>query len=73
MDERIPCKKCTKRITPRLWHYGGGIFTYMKLQHLCPYCGTVQYETGGGIRTWFKVVAAVLVAPIILQLLFLLV
>lgn len=35
---------------PRLWHCGGGRLTYARLQHLCPFCGAVMYETGGGVR-----------------------
>lgn len=49
-DERIACTACGRRIVPRLWHYGGGSFTYMRTQHLCPFCGVVLYETGGGVR-----------------------
>lgn len=50
VDEHIACTACGRRIVPRLWHYGGGSLTYMKTQHLCPFCGVVLYETGGGIR-----------------------
>lgn len=49
-DERIACTACGRRIVPRLWHYGGGSFTYVKTQHMCPFCGVVLYETGGGVR-----------------------
>lgn len=49
-DERIACTTCGRRIVPRLWHYGGGRLSYMRTQHLCPFCGTVIYESGGGVR-----------------------
>lgn len=48
--ERIACASCGRRIVPRLWHYGGGRLSYMKTQHLCPFCGVVMYESGGGVR-----------------------
>jgi ribosomal protein S27E len=49
-DERIACTGCGRRIVPRLWHYGGGRLTHMRTQHMCPFCGAVLYETGGGLR-----------------------
>lgn len=49
-DERIACSACGRRIVLRLWHYGGGRLTYVKSQHICPFCGVVLYETGGGVR-----------------------
>lgn len=49
-EDRLTCAACGRRIVPRLWHYGGGLITYMKVQHMCPFCGIVLYETGGGIR-----------------------
>lgn len=49
-DDRIACAGCGRRIVPRLWHYGGGRLTYVRTQHMCPFCGAVLYETGGGLR-----------------------
>ncbi|UTV98299.1 hypothetical protein KDW99_13620 [Marinomonas rhizomae] len=49
MDERIDCNKCGKKCTPRLWHLKGGFFLRKRIQHLCPYCGSVMYESGGGV------------------------
>lgn len=48
--DRITCNGCGREVVPRLWHYGGGRLTYMKTQHLCPFCGVVMYETGGGMQ-----------------------
>ena len=48
--EGVACPGCQREVVPRLWHYGGGTFTYMTTQHMCPYCGVVMYETGGGVR-----------------------
>jgi ribosomal protein S27E len=47
-DERVSCPKCSKKSVPRLWHRGA-IFTKMKTDHLCPYCGVAMYTTGGGL------------------------
>ena len=49
-DSRVTCQGCGRPVVPRLWHYGGGRLTYMTTQHLCPFCGVVMYETGGGVR-----------------------
>jgi hypothetical protein len=46
----VVCPSCQREVVPRLWHYGGRTFTYMTTQHMCPYCGVVMYETGGGIH-----------------------
>jgi hypothetical protein len=68
MDDRLDCKKCSKKMVPRLWHYGGSSFSYMKTQHICPYCGAVQYESGGGLNRRAKVTLALLVAWLVLIL-----
>ncbi len=49
-DDLIACPRCARRTVPRLWHYGGGTFSYMRTQRLCPFCGVEMYESGGGIR-----------------------
>lgn len=62
-DSRITCVKCEKKMTPRLWHYAplrhsnAGLtkgMRHMKTQHLCPYCGTCQYESGGELSLYGK-------------------
>jgi ribosomal protein S27E len=58
--ETIKCNSCSANVVPRLLHYGGGLFTYLKTQHMCAICGVVMYETGGGIRRWVKVFAFLL-------------
>jgi hypothetical protein len=65
MDERIVCKYCDKKIVPRLWHRSGSIVTYEKIDHLCPYCGKVQYVTGGGFTISSKILLVVLFLPIL--------
>jgi len=58
-DERIGCPKCARQVLPRLWHHAGGRVTYMKTQHLCPFCGVVMYETGGRLRRGCWVLIAI--------------
>lgn len=55
----LACPRCGREVVPRLWHYGGGRLTYMKIQHLCPFCGVVMYETGGGVRRGCWVLLAI--------------
>ncbi|WP_151194729.1 hypothetical protein [Methylophaga frappieri] len=50
-DQRVECKNCGKRATPRLWHTGS-FFTKKKIEHICPYCGTTMYTTGGGLSAF---------------------
>jgi hypothetical protein len=50
----VVCPGCQREVMPRLWHYDCGSLTYMKTQHLCPFCGVVMYETGGGVRRGFR-------------------
>lgn len=49
-DNNIECPRCGRRVVPRLWHYGGSALSYMKIQHLCPFCGVAMYESGGGVK-----------------------
>jgi hypothetical protein len=60
-DERLSCAGCGRKIIPRLWHYGGGRLTYIRTQHMCPFCGIVLHETGGGVR-WGCLIALLLIA-----------
>lgn len=51
--DKVECPGCHRHCVPRLWHYSpflGGSLRYMKTQHLCPFCGTVMYESGGEIN-----------------------
>lgn len=40
--------------------------SYMKTQHVCPFCGIVMYETGGGYKR--KAVIATIVIILLLLL-----
>lgn len=64
-DELISCTSCGRRSVPRLWHHGGGRLTYMRTQHLCPFCGVVLYETGGGVRWGCFIVLLLVASPFI--------
>jgi len=63
--ERIPCPKCGRQVTPRLWHVRKRL-SHMVTQHLCPFCGAVMYETGGEPR-WGCIIAT-LIAILLLTL-----
>lgn len=47
--DTIECAHCNRQCVPRLWHYRPflGALRYLKTQHMCPFCGSVMYETGG--------------------------
>jgi hypothetical protein len=75
--DRIPCNSCDKRVVPRLWHYRPFLaqiyvlpIRYMKTQHLCPFCGSCMYETGGEVTTIGKLVFALVVIPFTFLLVF---
>jgi len=65
MSTAITCKSCGSNVVPKLWSYGGGFFKYSTMQHICPFCGNVLYETGGQSKgilkflKWLFVVLAV--------------
>jgi hypothetical protein len=51
--------KCGANVIPRLWHRYGNVFSYTLTEHICPICGVVMYETGGGIRRLFVIAASI--------------
>lgn len=61
----MECPHCRRSVVPRLWLTGGDVLTYKTTQHLCPYCGVVMYETGGGYKQVPSIVAAVLVCLVL--------
>lgn len=67
-DSRVTCRGCGRPVVPRLWHYGGGRLTYMTTQHLCPFCGVVMYETGGGVRRGCWMLLAIIGLLLVAQL-----
>jgi ribosomal protein S27E len=69
-DDRIPCRGCGRNIVPRLWHYGGGRLSYATTQHLCPFCGVVLYETGGGVRWGCVIILLLFTLPFIVLFVF---
>jgi len=54
----VTCK-CGANVIPRLWNRYGNIFSHTLTQHICPICGVVVYETGGGIRRIFTLASSV--------------
>ncbi len=60
-DDRIACVKCQRKIVPRLWHRPGSMIRGRTTEHLCPYCGTLQYETGGRLNLFGKLLGLVFI------------
>lgn len=64
--DTITCNSCNRKVVPRLWHYrlwtdrllANRFFNveYMKTQHICPLCGVIMFETGGGMTLPAKIV-----------------
>lgn len=65
VEEGVECRQCGRVVVPRLWPVGGGFLRYVKMQHLCPYCGVVMYETGGTYKRG-PVIATIIVACLLL-------
>lgn len=65
VQELVECPGCRRSVTPRLWLTGGDVLTYMTTQHLCPYCGVVMYETGGGYKRVPTIIAVVFVCLVL--------
>lgn len=60
VEYHIECTHCGRAIIPRLWFYGGTLVTYNRIQHLCPFCGTVLFETGGGMM-WKNLISLLII------------
>ena len=64
--DTMTCNRCNRKVVPRLWHYrlwtdrllANRFFNveYMKTQHICPLCGVIMFETGGGMTLPAKIV-----------------
>lgn len=66
-SQGVMCSHCQRCVTPQLWHYAQSRFHHLKTQHLCPFCGVVLYETGGGVKREAKFAGyALFLIPILL-------
>jgi predicted RNA-binding Zn-ribbon protein involved in translation (DUF1610 family) len=53
IEEGVRCPECGRTVFPRLLFKGErNPVAYRKAEHVCPYCGVVMYETGGGLNWW---------------------
>ncbi len=53
IEEGVRCPGCQRSVVPRLLFKGErNPIAYRKAEHLCPYCGVIMYETGGGVNWW---------------------
>lgn len=50
IEESVECPWCKRAVVPRLWFNEKTLITYRKVQHICPFCGSVMYKTGGGVN-----------------------
>lgn len=65
-EEQIRCPQCGRHITPHLSHVSKTL-SHPLIRHICPFCGAVINESGGGPR-WGCIIAVILaiVIPILL-------
>ena len=53
IEEGVQCPGCQRSAVPRLLFKGvRNPIAYRKAEHVCPYCGVIMYETGGGVSVW---------------------
>lgn len=61
IEEGVRCPACSRAVVPRLWFTNKrNPIAYRKAQHICPYCGGIMYETGGGVN-WAAVAVLMVV------------
>lgn len=69
IEEGLRCPECSRSVVPRLLFKGGrNPIAFRKAEHLCPYCGAVMYETGGGVNWWAVLVLLIVFAACALVL-----
>lgn len=63
-ENLVTCPSCGRGVIPRLWHKRVA-FSYMRTEHICPFCGVCMYQTGGQLnrRQFGAFLFAVVVAP----------
>jgi hypothetical protein len=60
IEEGVECPACRRSVVPRLlFRNERNLVVYRKAEHVCPYCGAVMYESGGGVN--WKAVALLLI------------
>lgn len=69
VEEPIKCPHCDRAVVPRLWLTGGDFLTYIRTQHLCPFCGVVMYETGGTYKRVPLIATGVVLCLVLIVLL----
>lgn len=50
VEDKTECPRCRHAIVPRLNFYDGTPVTFNRVQHICPFCGAILLESGGGVR-----------------------
>lgn len=60
IEEGVECPGCRRAVVPRLLFVNErNVVAYRKTQHICPYCGAIMYQTGGGVN-WANLVVILL-------------
>ena len=61
IEEGIQCPECKRAVVQRQCLTGEmNPIAYRKTQHICPYCGVIMYQTGGGVN-WTALVVLMIV------------
>lgn len=60
IEEGVECPGCRRAVVPRLLFINErNVVAYRKTQHICPYCGVIMYQTGGGVN-WTNLIIIIL-------------
>jgi ribosomal protein S27E len=65
----VRCPECSRAVVPRLLFKGErNPIAYRKAEHICPYCGAIMYETGGGMNWWAVLILLIVFGACVLAL-----
>lgn len=48
-EDRIQCPNCGRAVVPQLWVDSRNRLERPRVRHLCPFCGDLLRESGGGM------------------------
>jgi len=50
VQDRIECRNCGRAVVPQLWVDNRNRLEHPRFVRLCPFCGAIASESGGGIN-----------------------